>query len=67
MSNQETSLKVKDCKGCLGSNYCNLNSRHIDDQGNENICPCSTCLIKGICEVVCYDFRQYCNYRVNGE
>jgi len=68
MSSQKTNLKIKDCKGCLSSNYCNLDSRRIDKQGNKIMCPCSICLIKGICKKICYEFRQYCNYsRVNGE
>jgi len=65
MSNQETNYK--ECEGCEGcgiyttDHECMLKPYYIDKQGNKIVCPCSTCLIKMICNKPCINLTGYNN------
>jgi len=57
-----------DCEGCRGrigcvpsnaNSTCSLKSHYIDQQGNKIVCPCSICLVKGICKELCDDIQLY--------
>jgi len=58
-------LDTKECEGCAINHRCDLQPHYIDQQGNEKTCPCSTCLIKGICENSCQEF--YIRYQYQGK
>ncbi len=52
------------CKGCkdYDPNYHHPDYKncHVASESLNKIqCPCSTCLIKGICEISCDLFRKY--------
>jgi len=51
--------KLKECIGCDVCGRCKFKPYHLDKQGNKIICPCTICLIKGICTRICTDFVQY--------
>lgn len=55
----ESKLKLikKICKGC--SSYGYIEECLFASMAND-ICPCSTCLIKGICNTTCNEFDEYC-------
>jgi len=57
MSNQETNHK--ECEGCLDREECALEPYFIDHHDNKIECPCSTCLIKGICIKACDEFNKF--------
>jgi len=61
MSNQKTNYKnYKECEGCGPSLItCPLKPHYIDNQGNKIICPCSICLVKGICVSSCDKIQEY--------
>ena len=45
------------CKGCYSyfvPVYCRIMPKH-----GEEICPCVECLIKGICQIRCHEFKVY--------
>lgn len=47
-----------DCKGC----YCNQNkvlSCEFPFECNDKICPCYTCLVKGMCKDICDELWKY--------
>jgi len=52
------------CKGCqsfdvrLQEPVCSLQYRY---ESIPNRCPCSICLIKGICKCECKEFVDFCN------
>ena len=55
-------MKEKMCKGCLSynSNHEPCCSIHrIPDFPEDRMCPCSTCLVKGICNKPCLDYTIY--------
>jgi len=59
-----------DCKGCRSYlSKCNC-ACGVDFQRNEEICPCSTCLVKRICISGCEDWNAYsyifCTIQSNG-
>jgi len=47
-------MKKNNCKGCLRNKKrdCFLSDKDKD-------CPCSICLLKGICTDVCHNFLDY--------
>ncbi len=47
---------TNDCKGCLSYDLDNDDCSMIEVGG---ICPCSVCLIKGICTDPCIEFAKY--------
>jgi len=50
----------KECEGCGPTHLiCILKPKYIDDQGNKIVCPCTTCLVKGICNKSCNDKKIY--------
>jgi len=49
----------KGCKGCLGD----AGPQYMDEDGVTKECPCSTCLVKGICEKTCEEFYEYNYFR----
>jgi len=51
--------ECRGCKGCDSKGLCVLKSYYIDDLGNKIKCPCSTCLIKGICIKICDEVKGY--------
>jgi len=53
-----TNKTQKECDGCSISRYCPLEPYFIDDN-NKILCPCTVCLVKGICDILCDDFRIY--------
>jgi len=58
MSKQETNYK--ECNGCKSNETeCALKPYFIDNQGNKRVCPCSICLVKGICKAPCDDYNLY--------
>lgn len=61
----ETVFEVREriCKGCGSVAYdkgCIVCIKPINKLGEE--CPCSTCLIKMMCNHSCLEFRDYCNH-----
>jgi len=64
-NNKINNLDTKECDGCAIRNRCDLKPHYIDCYGNEKICPCSTCLVKGICKDSCQDF--YIQYQYQEE
>lgn len=55
-------MKEKICKGCRSYNAnhepcCSIES--ILYLPEDKICPCSTCLVKGICDQPCLDYTIY--------
>jgi len=66
MSEQETNYK--ECERCRGRIGCSpsdifstwsLKPYYINKQGNKIVCPCSICLVKGICKELCSDIQTY--------
>jgi len=60
----ETDFKeYEECKGCNGydsnNRLCFLEPYYTDKQGNRIICPCTTCLIKVVCNKLCYELQIY--------
>jgi len=64
MSNQKTNYK--ECNGCKSNETeCVLKPYYINNQGDKLECPCSTCLIKGICIKACNEFNTYIDNTYN--
>jgi len=67
MSKQE--IKYKECNGCKSykgyKGKCFLVPYYFNEQGNKLECPCSTCLVKGICEKPCDEFNLYIDNTYN--
>jgi len=42
------------CHGCADYNACIL-----AEERSKNKCPCSNCLLKGICENLCEEFTNF--------
>lgn len=71
--NIEKLKKVRDyvCKGC--GSYINKEYRsskklapcRVVHKKNGQICPCSQCLVKSMCETQCDEFRDYSNMEVD--
>jgi len=59
-----TNKTQKECKGCSISKCCSLKPYFIDDD-NKIICPCTVCLVKGICNTLCNDFIIYRSHLYN--
>lgn len=54
------------CKGCrLYENIDEDNKCRIPHKKNGHICPCSICLVKGVCEDVCDLIAKYNAYKGN--
>ncbi len=56
--------KIKnECKGCgsCGAKIMRSCRAGLKPHLKSGDCPCLTCLIKGICTIVCEDFTQYRN------
>jgi hypothetical protein len=54
-------LRERICKGCnsaADNNKCTICIEPINDR--EETCPCSSCLVKMICNESCLEFRDYC-------
>ena len=66
-------MEIKDCKGCRSEQYmkendinfttCGLLHSHIKRKSkaikNLSMCPCVECLIKGICNTECKQYKEY--------
>jgi len=48
----------EECKGCVIVTNCNLEPR-FESNGIIEECPCSTCLVKGICLPMCKRLERY--------
>lgn len=47
------------CKGCYVYYWpvcCGVLPKY-----REKMCPCTECLVKGVCQKSCYEFKAYCN------
>ena len=51
------------CKGCLNYNIDNINCDLFEAPG---ICPCSICLIKGMCRNACVQYENYYEHNTGG-
>lgn len=49
---------TNECEGCRSFNKNHSCEAWIQDTTNEDKCPCSTCLVKGICKEACEDFKN---------
>lgn len=61
-------MNIKDCKGCLcdrisNNGICELRFIKAEPQIFNKIpmCPCTRCLIKGICNDECQEYHTYIN------
>jgi hypothetical protein len=54
--------KQNPCKGCycVSSDYTCMAHTDIFVGGEQ--CPCSTCLIKGVCKEMCAKYIEYADY-----
>jgi len=66
MDKQE--INYKECEGCKEYQkhpgekiicWLTLEPYHIDEQGNRIECPCSICLVKGVCIKSCKEIQLY--------
>ena len=61
MSNSHKEYEeCKGCKGCISS----VKPQYIDKNDKLIVCPCQTCLIKGICHMSCQEYETYIAYFV---
>jgi len=51
--------KYKACNGCSIIYQCNLSPCCLDNQASKLTCPCTICLLKGICNKICEEFQSY--------
>ena len=48
-------IKLTACKGCFVNDSCPL----IQQNELVPMCPCSNCLVKGVCEISCEDYDKF--------
>lgn len=69
-------LKDERCIGCFSYQTadsllkCHIPFRFIDKQSSSIVieCPCLKCVVKGICETICSDYKKYVKvYFINKE
>ncbi len=51
--------KHKDCHGCLTNNGSTHVSMYKYWKRNNTKCPCSICLIKGVCSDACEEYGKF--------
>jgi len=55
----------KECEGCAYEGLCDyegscvLEPYYINKQGDKLVCPCSICLVKGVCIKSCKEIQLY--------
>jgi hypothetical protein len=51
-------MKSNDCKGCRSIRQMCV----IRQKGNDSfMCPCSSCIVKMICDIGCREYMDYCS------